>query len=97
MSLLNKGSRKDLNSAQYYKDLIAKVFFEWRPRLGAAPNKSGWDPIFKKQIPSRREILMARDAMIQDIATEARIFGIDLKLGETDEPYVSPFSGEEGK
>ena len=89
--------KKDSNLASHYKEMIAKTFQQWRPRIAAAPAKNGWDQVFKTQIPSRREILMARDAMIQDIATEARIFGIDLKLGETDEPYVSPFSGEEGK
>ena len=59
------------DQALHYKNLIAKTFQEWRPKLGAAPNKNGWDRVFKQAIPSRRELLMARDAVLQDILLEA--------------------------
>ena len=54
-----------------------------------------WDHVFKTQIPSRREILMARDAVLQDIMLEAKVLGIDVKVNQIEpEPYVSPFDKE---
>ena len=64
--------KKDSNLASHYKEMIAKTFQQWRPRIAAAPAKNGWDQVFKTQIPSRREILMARDAVLQDIMLEAK-------------------------
>ena len=81
--------------ADHYKELIAKTFHEWRPRIGAAPNKNGWDNVFKTQIPSRRELLMARDAVLQDILLEAKVLGVKVEVGAVEpEAYVSPFDKE---
>jgi hypothetical protein len=93
MVFTNKKDHTDL--ATHYKNLIAKVFNDWRPRIGAAPNKNGWDNVFKCQIPSRREVLMARDAMLQDIMLEAKVLGVKVEVGSIEpEPYVSPFDKE---
>ena len=87
--------KKDSNLASHYKEMIAKTFQQWRPRIAAAPAKNGWDQVFKTQIPSRREILMARDAVLQDIMLEAKVLGIDVKVNQIEpEPYVSPFDKE---
>ena len=89
----NKKESKDL--AKHYKEMIAKTFQEWRPRIGAAPNKNGWDNVFKCQIPSRREILMARDAMLQDNILAAKVLGVKVDINSIEpEPYVSPFDKE---
>ena len=90
-----KDNKKDNDLARRYKEMIAKTFAEWRPRIAAAPAKNGWDQVFKTQIPSRREILMARDAVLQDIMLEAKVLGIDVKVNQIEpEPYVSPFDKE---
>tara|TARA_R100000742_G_C4211362_1_gene37652 strand:+ start:196 stop:483 length:288 start_codon:yes stop_codon:yes gene_type:complete len=87
--------KKDNDLARHYKEMIAKTFQQWRPRIAAAPAKNGWDQVFKTQIPSRREILMARDAVLQDIMLEAKVLGIKVELNSAEpEPYVSPFDKE---
>jgi hypothetical protein len=93
MSVFKNASPKVQSECQEYRDMIKKTLREWRPRIGAADNKRGWDNVFKQSVPSRREILQARDAVLQDIALEAKILGIDLKL-MSDEEYVSPWDKE---
>jgi hypothetical protein len=93
--VFNSKSSNDKDLAKHYKNLIAKVFHDWRPRIGSAPTKNGWDNVFKCAIPSRREVLMARDAMIKDIMDEAKLLGIEVRLGSIEpEPYVSPWDKE---
>ena len=95
ITMVFKDNKKNNDLASHYKEMIAKTFAEWRPRIAAAPNKNGWDQVFKTQIPSRREILMARDAVLQDIMLEAKVLGIDVKINSVEpEPYVSPFDKE---
>ena len=94
MSVFNSKS-KPKEQASHYKEFIAKTFHDWRPRIGAAPAKNGWDNVFKTQIPSRRELLMARDAMLQDIMLEAKVLGVKVDVNSIEpEPYVSPFDKE---
>ena len=102
MNIKNKGDNMVFNAkkdekdlARHYKEMIAKTFAEWRPRIGAAPTKNGWDNVFKCQVPSRREILMARDAMLQDIMLEAKVLGVKVDINSVEpEPYQSPFDKE---
>tara|TARA_R100000808_G_C2127463_1_gene137425 strand:+ start:519 stop:788 length:270 start_codon:yes stop_codon:yes gene_type:complete len=83
--------------AAHYKDMIAKTFQQWRPRIAAAPNKNGWDRVFKQPIPSRRELLMARDAVLQDILLEAKVLGVKVDVYDQEDTYVSPFDKEEAE
>ena len=83
--------------AAHYKDMIAKPFQQWRPRIAAAPNKNGWDRVFKQPIPSRRELLMARDAVLQDILLEAKVLGVKVDVYDQEDTYVSPFDKEEAE
>jgi hypothetical protein len=85
------------DQALHYKNLIAQTFQQWRPRLAAAPNKNGWDRVFKQSIPSRREILMARDAVLQDILLEAKVLGVKVDVYEREDAYVSPFDKEKAE
>ena len=78
--------------AKHYRELIAKTFHEWRPKMAGAPTRKGWDHVFKQQIPSQREILMARDAVLQDILLEAKVLGVKVPINTLEpEPYVSQF------
>ena len=83
--------------AAHYKDMIAKTFQQWRPKIAAAPNKNGWDRVFKQPIPSRRELLMARDAVLQDILLEAKVLGVKVDVYDQEDTYVSPFDKEEAE
>ena len=94
MSVFKNASPKVQSEVNHYRDLIKKTMRDWRPKIGAAPNKNGFDYVFKQPIPSRREVLLARDAMLQDIALEAKILGIDLKLNDQEDEYVSPWDKE---
>ena len=73
-----------------YMNEIKKVFRTFRPKIAAAPSKSGYNQILKCKIPSQYDLKRQRDTVIQDIVDEARIFGVDLQIG-TEEEYKSPF------
>jgi hypothetical protein len=79
-----------LTDKQYYMGLIRKCFAKFRPKIEAAPNKSGWNQILKCKIPSQYDLKKQRDTVIADIVDEARVFGCTIEFGEQEE-YESPF------
>ena len=79
-----------------YRELIKKTMREWRPRIGAASNKRGWDRTFQTQIPSISDITRARDAVLQDIMLEAKLYKVKLDDILADDPYVSSFDAIDG-
>ena len=79
---------------EYYMKLLRECFAKWRPRIEAAPNGKGWDPIFKQKIASQYDVIKQRDTVLQQILNEARCFGIKLEFSNPEEEkYVSPFEG----
>ena len=79
------------NKVDEYRALIVKTMREWRPRIGAASNKRGWDRTFQTQIPSINDVKRARDAVLQDIMLEAKLYGVKLTDVLAEETYISPF------
>jgi len=79
------------NKVDEYRALIVKTMREWRPRIGAASSKRGWDRTFNTQIPSINDVKRARDAVLQDIMLEAKLYGVKLTDVLAEETYISPF------
>ena len=47
-------------------------------RIQCAPERKGWDPIFKTRTQGKWEVKNERNACIREIADEAGFFGHDL-------------------
>ena len=63
---------------EYFVKLIIDVCNKFRPQIMNAPAKTGWDPIFRKNIDSQYTVKARRNGAIQAIAEEAAMFGFDL-------------------
>jgi hypothetical protein len=47
-------------------------------KIQVAPERKGWDPIFKVRTQGKWEVKNERNATIREIADEAKFFGYDL-------------------
>ena len=47
-------------------------------RIQCAPERKGWDPIFKMKTKGKWEVKNERNACIREISDEAKFFGYDL-------------------
>ena len=56
-----------LNTVKRYSKLIE-----------SAPERKGWDPIFKQRTQGKWEVKNERNACIREISDEAKFFGYDL-------------------
>ena len=46
--------------------------------IESAPERKGWDPIFKASVMGKWQLKNERNACIREIADEAQFFGYDL-------------------
>ena len=47
-------------------------------KVQTAQTKGGWDPVFRKQIASKRQLKRAWMNIVQDICEVAKVYGYDL-------------------
>ena len=63
---------------QYFTDKIDEVTKDAMAKEAVAPTKGGWDPIFRKRIESKRNVMQAWKNSVQSIIEKASFFGYDL-------------------
>ena len=78
---------------QTYITMMQDTFARFRPRIEAASVKSGWDPIFRVKTQSMYDVIKQRDEVLRQIILEAKTFGINLQVVDTEE-YKSEFDGK---
>ena len=68
----------DIPTVESYIDRILETIKTYGPRIQCAPERKGWDPIFKTRTQGKWEVKNERNACIREIADEAKFFGYDL-------------------
>ena len=63
---------------QSFKDEIDAATNDYLAKVKTAPTKGGWDPVFRKQIASKRQLKRAWMNIVQDICEVAKVYGYDL-------------------
>ena len=48
------------------------------PLIQSAPERKGWDPVFKKRIAAKWTVKSERNANIRELSEEAMLFGYDM-------------------
>jgi len=65
-------------SKDYFIKKIEKATEDAMAKEAVAPNKGGWDPIFRKRIDSKSQVTRAWKTTVQSIIEKASFFGHDL-------------------
>ena len=63
---------------QSFIDKINAATKDYLVKVQTAPTKGGWDPVFRKQIASKRQLKRAWMNIVQDICEVAKVYGYDL-------------------
>ena len=64
---------------QFYVDQLHKARDDYHSRLQSAPSRPGWDPVFRKRIPSARQVEMKYFDTLRGIVSDAKMWGYDLE------------------
>ena len=65
-------------SMNSYVIRIMNIIKDFSKKIQLAPERKGYDPIFRVRIPAKWTVKNERNACIREIAEEATIFGYDL-------------------
>ena len=57
---------------------VLNTIKKYGPMIECAPDRKGWDPIFKVRTQGKWELKNERNSTIREIADEAKFFGYDL-------------------
>ena len=63
---------------EVYIDRVLQLIKTYSTKIQAAPERKGWDPVFRKRIESKYQVKSMRNACIRELAEEAALFGYDL-------------------
>ena len=63
---------------EVYIDRVLQLIKTYSNKIQAAPERKGWDPVFRKRIPAKWSVKNERNACIRELADEAALFGYDL-------------------
>ena len=68
----------DMPSKESYVVKVLNVVTTYSKKIQAAPERNGWDPVFKVRIQSKWQVKSERNANIRELAEEAMLFGYDM-------------------
>ena len=68
----------DIPTKETYTDRVLNLITDYSNKIQSAPERKGWDPVFKKRIAAKWAVKNERNACIREIADEAALFGYDL-------------------
>ena len=69
---------KKVPSKSEYVSMILDIVMKYRTKIQSAPERKGWDPVFKKRIAAKWTVKSERNANIRELSEEAMLFGYDM-------------------